>query len=115
MKTYNIMELVEGKKYKDQEGYIWKVDECGQVVKNSGIDITEEYTSQGIRKMVFTEVKEPITFYEAMEIMNNGGNVRSEFFNLDIYIDDNNFRFKELKELFNLSIRMINGKWYKVD
>ncbi len=70
MKTYNIMELVEGKKYKDHQGREWSVDDHGYVESaETDEDITELYDSCDIRRLVFTEVKEPITItLEAEEL-----------------------------------------------
>ncbi len=68
----NIMELVEGKKYKDQEGNEWWFDGCGSLVRGTwedAYDITDIHTSKEIRNMTFTEVKEPITItLEAEEL-----------------------------------------------
>ncbi len=64
----NIMQLVEGKKYKDQEGNEWNVDESG-IFDECSEELTNYYDSKQIRNMTFTEVKEPITItLEAEEL-----------------------------------------------
>ncbi len=64
----NIMQLVEGKKYKDQWEREWYVDKNG-IFDECSEDFTNFYNSKHIRRAVFTEVKEPITItLEAEEL-----------------------------------------------
>ncbi len=67
----NIMELVEGKKYKDDHGRTWYKDKRGYIGQNdeNNTDITHFYDSVILLSVVFTEVKEPITItLEAEEL-----------------------------------------------
>ncbi len=58
----NIMQLGEGKKYKSSIGdRTWNVDKNGYIEDlDTTEDITDLHDSYNIKRMVFTEVKEPV-------------------------------------------------------
>ncbi len=71
----NIMQLVEGKKYKDNmEGITWWIETKGMwnhdnIIDEEANDLSDVYESADIRRLVFTEVKEPLTItLEAEEL-----------------------------------------------
>ncbi len=113
MKTYNIMELEEGKGYKDENGKEWWLDKKDCIIDEEFNDLTCFYTSEEIRKMEFTEIGGHITFGKALELMNSHIYVHSKALGLNVTMTPDKFSFVSDggMTINALTASMINGVW----